>query len=79
MVGRLKDVETGLREADRTLRAHLARVGHTIRYLSHRALDSWLWMVTKERIEEDWKFQLPPYDRTNPPPQVNTSHLVVFG
>ena len=41
------------------------------------ALDSWLRMITKERIAEDWQFGLAPYNRKYPPPQVCFLALLV--
>ena len=45
----------------------------TPRNFTTAALDSWLWMITKERVGDEWQFDLPPYSRKHPPPKVNFS------
>ena len=33
------------------------------------ALDSWMWMITKGHVGEDWEFGLQPYSRKHPAPK----------
>ena len=40
-----------------------------------KALNSWLWGITKERVRDDWKFGLAPYGWKHPPPLVTLLHL----
>ena len=42
------------------------------------ALDSWLWMLTKERVDEEWQLDLPPYSRKHPPPKLGFLDLQSF-
>ena len=41
----------------------------TLRNFSTEALYSWLWMITKGHVGEEWIFGLPPYSRKHPPPR----------
>ena len=34
------------------------------------ALDSWMWIITKGHVGDDWGFGLPPYSCKHPPPKV---------
>ena len=40
---------------------------------STSALDSWMLMITKGHVGEEWGFGRLPYTRKNPPPKVRSS------
>ena len=40
---------------------------------STSALDSWMWIITKGHVDEDWGFGRLPFNRKNPPPKVRFS------